>query len=164
LFSLLLRAGMTASLDLTDSLCRAWKFGSAGLRILRLSARDAFAAPTIASLSRCVIVPIYGQLTPCIAGAAENWWAYECISYQTHPEPRAKDCVFMVIGRDVASVIQNEANLLGLLRCIDSFDSGNSRIHSMDNRGNKSCLESGGHGHRKLLAALLQTRTSGGPY
>jgi hypothetical protein len=70
----------------------------------------------------------------------------------------------MVIARDVARVIQNEASLLGLLRCIDSSDSGNSRIHSVDNRGNKSCLESGGYGHRKLLAALLQTQACGGLY
>jgi len=70
----------------------------------------------------------------------------------------------MVIARDVARVIQNEASLLGLLRCIDSSDSGNGRIHCVDNRGNKSCLESGGYGHRKLLAALLQTQACGGLY
>jgi hypothetical protein len=85
-------------------------------------------------------------------------------SYRTHPEPRTKDCVFILIARDVARVIQNEAGLLELLRCVDSFDSGDSRIHSVDNRGNKSCLESGGHGRRKLLAALLQTQASGGLY
>jgi hypothetical protein len=48
---------MPALPDFTDSLCRAWKFGSAGLRILGLSARDAFATPTIKVHEQYEILP-----------------------------------------------------------------------------------------------------------
>ncbi len=56
LLSLLRRAGMTASLDLTDSLCGLGN-SVAGLRILRLSARDPFATPTIKVHEQYEILP-----------------------------------------------------------------------------------------------------------
>lgn len=60
----------------------------------------------------------------------------------------------------VNRVVRNEAGLLGLLRCIDTFDTCDCGIRSLDNCGNKPGLEGGGCGQRKFHGAVLQTQAS----